>query len=258
MADYIKNFSKFKPLLYELVARDVKIKYRKSVLGILWTILNPLLMMIILSFVFSNLFRFNIENYPLYILCGQTVFNFYSEATSGSMSSILGNGSLIKKVYIPKYLFVLSRICSSIINFLSSFCALIIVMLALRIELHFTMFLVFIPVFFLILISLGVGLILAAMTVKFRDIVHLYGVFLTALVYLMPVIYSMSLLPHKVYLIVMANPLTNILIMFRDVVLYNTLPSAASLLVALIESVGFMALGLWVFFKQQDSFILNL
>jgi len=258
MAEHIKNFRKFWPLLVELVERDIKIKYRKSVLGILWTILNPLLMMIILSFVFSNLFRFNIENYPLYILCGQTVFNFFSESTSGSMTAILGNGALIKKVYIPKYLFVLSRICSSIINFLSTFCALILVMLALRVELHFTMFLVFVPVFFLIVISLGVGLILAALTVRFRDIVHLYSVFLTALVYLMPVIYTMSFLPHKVYLVVMANPLTNILIMFRDVVLYNALPGSMSILIAVLESFGFLALGFYVFYKQQDSFILNL
>jgi len=258
MAKHLENFKRFKPLLYELVSRDVKIKYRKSVLGILWTILNPLLMMTILAFVFSNLFRFNVENYPLYILSGQTIFNFFSEATSNSMTAILGNGPLIKKVYIPKYLFVLSKISSSIINFLSTFCALILVMLFTRVELRFTMFLMVVPLFFLIVLSVGVGLILASLTVKFRDIIHLWGVFMTALVYLMPVIYTMSFLPRKVYMIVMANPLTNILIMFRNVVLYDTLPSGMSILIAALEAFGFLALGLRVFYKQQDSFILNL
>ena len=129
MEQYIQNLRKFQPLLYELVARDVKIKYRKSVLGVLWTLLNPLLMMAILSVVFSNLFRFEIENYSLYLLSGQILFNFYNESTSGAMTAILGNASLIKKVYIPKYLFVVSRIASSSINVLSSFCALILVML---------------------------------------------------------------------------------------------------------------------------------
>ena len=169
MKRYIENFKKFQPLLYELVARDVKIKYRKSVLGVLWTLLNPLMMMIILSIVFSNLMKFDVQNYSLYLLCGQILFNFYNEATSGAM--------LIKKVYIPKYLFVVSRIASSSINILSSFCALILVMLFTRQELHFTMFLVVIPLVYLIVFSMGVGLILAALTVKFRDIMHLYTVF---------------------------------------------------------------------------------
>ena len=112
MKRYIENFKKFQPLLYELVARDVKIKYRKSVLGVLWTLLNPLMMMIILSIVFSNLMKFDVQNYSLYLLCGQILFNFYNEATSGAMTSIFGNAPLIKKVYIPKYLFVVSRIAS--------------------------------------------------------------------------------------------------------------------------------------------------
>ena len=105
MKSYLQNFKRFRPLLEELVARDVKIKYRRSVLGVLWTLLNPLFMMIILSVVFSNLFKFDVENYSLYILSGQVVFNFFSGATTDAMSAIFGNASLIKKVYVPKYLF---------------------------------------------------------------------------------------------------------------------------------------------------------
>ena len=104
MRTYIKNFLKFQPLLKELVSRDIKIKYRRSVLGVLWTVLNPLLMMVILSIVFSNLFKFDIENYPVYILSGQVIYNFYNEATTMAMSSMLDNAALLKKVYIPKYL----------------------------------------------------------------------------------------------------------------------------------------------------------
>lgn len=258
MKTYIENFKKFRPLLYELVARDVKIKYRKSVLGVLWTLLNPLLMMVILSIVFSNLFRFEIENYSLYLLSGQILFNFFNESTSGSMTSILGNASLIKKVYIPKYLFVLSRIASSSINILSSFCALLLVMLFTRTELHFAMFLVAIPLAYLIVFSLGVGLILAALTVKFRDIMHLYSVFLTALMYLTPIIYSIDMLPGWVRRIVNLNPLTGILNIFRDVMLYNTIPTAWEFLVSFVIVIITLILGLWVFYKQQDEFILNL
>ena len=130
MSVYIQNFIKYKPLLDELVSRDIKIKYRKSILGVLWTLLNPLLMMIVLAIVFSNLFKFDIENFPLYLLSGQIVFNFYNDATTSSMTSVIGNAALIKKVYVPKYMFVLSRVFSSFINLLASVTALMLVMIA--------------------------------------------------------------------------------------------------------------------------------
>ena len=258
MKKYYENFKRFQPLLYELVARDVKIKYRKSVLGVLWTLLNPLMMMVILSVVFSNLFRFDIENYSLYLLAGQIIFTFYNESTSSAMTSILGNAALIKKVYIPKYLLVISRIVSSTINILSSFCALILVMIFTRAELHFTMFLAIIPLAYLFVFSLGVGLILAALTVKFRDVMHLYSVFVTALMYLTPVIYSISMLPDWVQFIVKLNPLTGILNIFRNVVIYNALPSISSLLISGVVVTVTLLIGLHIFYKQQDSFILNL
>lgn len=196
MSEYIQNFKKFRPLLSELIARDIKTKYRKSILGVLWTILNPLFMMIVLSVVFSNLFKFDIEYFPVYLLSGQLIFNFFSESTTNAMGAIIANGPLIKKIYVPKYMFVLSRIFSSSINLMASFTALIFVMLAMRVDLHYTVLLVPIPLFFIIFFSMGIGLILSAIAVKFRDIVHLYSVFVTALMYLTPVIYPMSILPE--------------------------------------------------------------
>ena len=258
MSTYIQNFKKFRPLLNELIARDIKIKYRRSVLGVLWTLLNPLCMMIVLSVVFSNLFKFDIENFPVYLLSGQLIFNFYSESTTNSMSAILSNGPLIKKIYVPKYLFVLSRVFSSTINLLASFTAMVCVMLAMRVELHYTVLLAPIPLMFIVLFSLGVGLILSAITVKFRDIMHLYSVFVTALMYLTPVIYPMSILPDWLSPIVMLNPIKNILQMFRSVMLYNSLPTLGSLVTASVESVVMLALGLYVFYKNQDEFILNI
>lgn len=258
MSTYIQNFLRFRPLLGELMARDIKIKYRRSVLGVLWTLLNPLLMMVVLSVVYSNLFKFDIENFPLYLLSGQVIFNFYSDATTNSMTAILNSASLIKKIYVPKYLFVLSRICSSVINFLAAFLAMIIVMLALRIDLHYTVFLSFVPVVLLIIFSLGIGLILSAITVKFRDVMHLYSVFVTVLMYLTPVIYPMSILPGWLAVIVNANPLTNYLTMFRDVMMNNRIFSGGDLLIGIAEAVVAMLLGLYVFYKNQDTFILNL
>ena len=236
MTTYVQNFLKFQPLLKELIARDIKVKYRKSVLGVLWTLLNPLFMMIVLSVVFSNLFKFDVEYFPVYLLSGQ----------------------LIKKVYVPKYLFILARTFSSTINLLASFTALIVVMLAMRVELHYTVLLVWIPLAFIVAFSLGVGLLLSAIAVKFRDIMHLYSVFVTALMYLTPVIYPMSILPEWLKPIVLLNPLTNILQMFRGVMMYNSLPGIKSILIAAVECVVMLVIGLYVFYKRQDSFILDI
>lgn len=258
MSSYIRNFVKFQPLLSELVARDIKIKYRRSVLGVLWTLLNPLCMMIILSIVFSSIFKFDVENFPLYVLSGQVIFNFFNDSTTSSMSAIISSASLIKKVYVPKYLFVLSRVMSSFINLMASFTALLLVMVATRAELHWTVFLSVIPLAMVVLFSFGVGMFLAAITVRFRDVIHLYSVFTTGLLYLTPVIYPMATLPDVVKTIVMINPLTNYLLMFRDVMFNNTLPSVFSVLLGIAEAALALALGLYVFYKNQDEFILNL
>jgi len=131
-------------------------------------------------------------------------------------------------------------------------------MLALRVELHYTVLLSVIPLFFIVFFSLGVGLLLSAITVKFRDIMHLYSVFVTALMYLTPVIYPMSILPEWLKKIVLLNPLTNILTMFRDVMINNMLPSISSILLAAVETAVVMVLGLYVFYKRQDTFILDI
>ena len=155
-------------------------------------------------------------------------------------------------------LFVVSRVFSSFINLLASFTALLLVMIATRAELHWTVLLVPIPMILLVVFSLGVGLVLSAITVKFRDIMHLYTVFTTALLYMTPVIYPMSILPSWLYKIVMLNPLTPMLMMFRDVMINNTLIDIPTLLVTLVETIAMFLIGLYVFYKNQDDFILNL
>ena len=258
MSVYIQNFVKFKPFLKELVSRDVKVKYRRSILGVLWTLLNPLLMMTVLSIVFSNLFKFDIENFPLYLLCGQVIFNFFNDATTNAMSAIIGSASLIKKVYVPKYVFVMSRVCSSLINLMAFCAALFLIMIGMRAELHWTMLLSVVPLFLLVVLALGIGLILATIAVKYRDVLHLYSVLMAVLMYLTPVIYPMSILPEWLKKIVLLNPITNILMMFRDVMLNNMLPSIGSILLAAVETAMVMVIGLYVFYKRQDTFILDI
>ena len=217
-------------------------------------------MMIVLSVVFSNIFKFDVANYPVYILSGQVIFNFFNEATNNSMMSIIDNATLIKKIYVPKYMFAFSAIVSSVINILASFAALIIVMVFMGSELHFTILLSFIPIIILVIFSTGIGLILASYVVKFRDIYHFYGVFLTALMYLMPVIYPIKILEGMpiIYNIVAYNPLTIILNIFRDLVMNNTIPDVSLFLIVFAISILVLLLGLYVFKKRQDSFILDI
>ena len=258
MSVYIQNFLKFRPLLMELVTRDIKTKYRRSILGVLWTLLNPLLMMLVLSVVFSHIFKFQVENYPLYILSGQVVFNFFSESTSSAMSSIINNAPLIKKVYIPKYLFTLSRVASSVVNVMASFCALIVVMVFSGIELNFTVLLLVVPMGILIIFSTGIGLLLATVAVKFRDIIHLYGVLITALTYLTPVIYLTSILTAQLRFFAELNPLIGIFNLFRNLMFYTTLQTVGQLLPRVTIALGTFILGLFVFYMNQDRFILNI
>ena len=130
--DRINTFFRYKDLLRELVVRDVKLKYRRSFLGYVWSILNPLLIMLVMTLVFSQMFQRGIENFPVYLLTGQALFDFMNNATHMSMYSVLDNGALIKKIYVPKYIFTLSKVTSSLIDLIFSMGALILVMLITR------------------------------------------------------------------------------------------------------------------------------
>ena len=194
----IRRFCQYKPLLIELVSRDLKVKYRRSFLGYLWSLLNPLLMMTIMTVVFSYMFRFKIPNYPLYLICGQTLWSFFNESTTMAMSSVIVNGPLIRKVYIPKYIFPVSRVLSSFVTMSFSLAAILIVMLVTRVPLTWNLLLVPIPLVFLLLFCTGVGMALSALAVHFRDILHLYSVVVMAWMYLTPIFYPISALPEKV------------------------------------------------------------
>ena len=183
----LENFKKYLPLLQQFVKRDFKTKYRRSVLGILWSVLNPLGMMLVMTVVFSHLFRAGIENFPVYLMCGQLVFNFYNEASNSAMNSIIWNGALIKKVYIPKYLLPMSSVCTSLVNLLTSFIALIIVIVITRSQVSWTFLLVIVPVIYTWMFAYGMGMILCVLVTAFRDVQHLYGVIIVAWMYLTPI-----------------------------------------------------------------------
>ena len=253
---YFAKLHKFLPLLYQLVKRDFKAKYKRSILGILWTILNPLLTMLVLTIVFSTLFRFDIKNFPVYLLSGQVIFSFFSEATSLSMTSILGAGAMIKKVNMPKYIFPVSRVLSSLVNLMLSLLALLLVMAFTHSPFYWTILLSIIPIFYVFLFSLGIGLIMSAAIVFFRDMMYLYSIFLTALTYLTPLFYPISIIPSKFKLFFSLNPMYHYVEYFRTVSIYGGTPTFWQNTICLLMSIVSLTIGLYVFYKKQDRFIL--
>jgi ABC-type polysaccharide/polyol phosphate export permease len=247
---------KYRWLLEQLIARDLKNKYRKSVLGYLWSVLSPLLMMTVMTIVFSTLFRYQIKNFPVYLLLGQLVFSFFSESTNMGMSAILNNGALIKKIYLPKYIFPLSRILSSFTTTIFSLVALLLVMIITRTQVHFTILLVPVVLLYLLLFCIGVGILLSALMVRFRDLMYLWGVFLTALNYLSAIFYPVSILPNYLKKIMLFNPIFDYINMFRKVVLYGQWPSIEEHLICIGFAMGALLLGSIVFKQRQKDFIL--
>lgn len=253
---WIAQYSKYQPLVHELVVRDLKVKYRRSFLGYVWSLLNPLLMMTVMSLVFSYMFRFDIPNYPLYLICGQTLWSFFNESTNMAMYSVLQNGALIKKVYIPKYIFPISRVFSSFVTMSFSLAAILIVMVFTQAPVHWTILLFPIPLLLLLIFSCGIGMILSALSVYFRDITHLYSVLTLAWMYLTPIFYPMEGIPAEVVPVIQSNPMYHYITFFRDLVLYGTVPQADMWWSCIGMSALMLAAGVFVFRKLQRNFIL--
>lgn len=256
MKAYFDAFKKYHYLLEDLVAKDFKLKYRRSVLGFLWSILNPLLMMLVITAVFSNMFKSDIEYFPVYYLCGYLIFNFVIEATNGALTSIVQSGYLIKKVYIPKYIFPLEKTSFALVNILFSLVAVFFVIFITGMPLKPTILLLPIPFAYTFLFSTGLGLILASLNTFFRDTGHLYSVWTTAWMYLTPLFYPMSAVSEEIQSIIHCNPLYYYVTYVRSLVMNGTVPDLNTNLICLAFAITFFIIGLITFKKNQDRFIL--
>lgn len=259
-ANFFSDMKKFMPLLKNLVSKDFKIKYRRSVLGVAWSVLNPLFTMIVITTVFGKLLKIQVEDFATYYIVGFAIWNFFAEATSSSLSSILSSAALIKKVYIPKYIFPLEKCLFSLVNFFFTLIAVVIVMLFQGVVPSITAILFPIPVFYCFIFVCGVSLFLSAATVYFRDIQHLYGVLLTMLMYLTPIIYPLEILKdYKLILrIVELNPITHYVEYFRGLIMYDTIPSIKENLICFGIAAVSLVFGALIFKKAQRKFILHI
>lgn len=243
-------------ILTSLVSKDFKLKYRRSVLGVLWSVLNPLLMMIVLTAVFSVVFRFEIPNFPIYLILGQTLFTFMSDATSGAMSSIIDSAPLIKKIRINKMLFPLEKVVFSLLNFTISLIAVAAVIAFYQIPPTLNLLLLPLLLFYLFLFCLGLGLLLSSLAVFFRDVMHLWGVILTAWTYATPLFYPTSILTDWMWTIMQFNPMYYYVTYFREIALYGTTPSLTENAICFGCGAAVLIIGFLVFRKQQKKFIL--
>ncbi len=261
IARFFHDLKTFTPLLVNLTSRDFKVKYRRSLLGVMWSVLNPLFTMLVITQVFGLLLKIQVENFATYYIVGWAIWNFFSEATSMSMGSVLGGASLIKKVYIPKYIFPLEKCIFSLINTLLSMIAVIAVMLTQGVYPTWTMLLAPIPIVYCFVFSVGFSLILSALTVYFRDIQHLYSVLLTVWMYLTPIIYPMELIEQNdatgiIKNIILCNPLYYFVEYFRDIMMYNTVPDLSANAICCGFAVVTLLIGAFIFHKAQKKFIL--
>lgn len=258
--NFFYDFKRYLPLLNNLVAKDFKIKYRRSTLGIIWSVLNPLLTMIVITNVFGMLLRIQVENFATYYIVGSCIWSFFSEATTYSLNSVLSSASLIKKVYIPKYMFPLEKCLFSLVNLAFTLVAVLLVMLLEGVYPTWTTLLFPIPIIYCFIFVCGISLLLSAANVYFRDIEHLYSVLLTLWMYLTPIIYPIEILEDKVFIssIVNANPLTHYVTYFRSIVMYDTIPGLLENFTCIAISLFTLGIGIAVFKKAESKFILHI
>lgn len=259
MKQYVNNFLKYRFLLWELVKKDIKLKYRKSYLGILWTLIEPLLTMVVLTIVFGTLFGNQNRQFPVYVLTGRLLYSFFNVSTKAAMKSIRMNSGMIKKVYVPKYIYPLSSTLSSYVTFLISLIVLIIVSIVLQVPVTKYTFLAIIPLLLVLIMSYGVGMLLATLAVFFRDLEYLWNVVLMLVMYTCAIFYPTQRLIKTGYgWILDFNPLYSIILNFRNCVLYGKPLDERALIISVVFSVAIFVIGTFAFYKKQDEFILNI
>ena len=251
-------YTRYAFLIKQLVSRDFKTKYKRSALGMAWSFLNPLLTMSVQYIVFSTLFKSDIPNYPVYLLSGIVFMNFFNEAVSMGMTSITGNASLIKKVYMPKYIYPVSRVLSSLVNFALAILPLFLVMIFTGTAFRPSLLLLVFDILCLLGFVTGMGLLLTTAMTFFQDTQFLWGVISLMWMYLTPVFYPESIIPAKFLTLYHMNPMYQYITFARICIIDGVSPEPMAYMWCIISSLVVLALGVVTFKKNQDKFVLYL
>jgi len=249
----IREVHQYRFLLIQLVRRDILTRYKRSFLGVAWTMLNPLGIMIVMTIVFSHLFG-STPGYPVFVLSGLLVWNFFSKSTSAAMNSMVWGGGLLKRIYLPRSSFSLSAIGTEIVNMILSLVPLILVMLVTRFPFHISMLYLPVSILMISLFSLGMALLLSTFSVVFPDVVEMYQIILTAWMYLTPIIYPVTTFPEKYRYLMVYNPLAYFVALFHIPIYEGRTPTWMEFWPALAIGLGMLFVGWFFFSKKIDEF----
>lgn len=252
--DELREIFRYRNLIQQLIRRDVLTRYKRSVLGIAWTMLNPLGMMIILSVAFSRMFN-AVPSYPAYVLSGLIMWNFFSQTTTASMVNLVWGGGILHRIYIPRTSFALAAIGTGMVNQGFAILPLLLVMLVTGTPYHWTMLLFPLPVVLTACFALGIGLLLSTFAIYFPDVAEMYQIFILGWFYLTPVIYPESILPAEYrYWLTHLNPMYYMVRLFRLMFYEGRLPLWNELWPPVVISLTVLAIGWYVFSLKSDEF----
>jgi ABC-2 type transport system permease protein len=248
----VKKLYQHSDLIWYLVMRDLRVRYRRSTLGLFWTMLQPLMMMLVMYVVFSHVFRFDVYRYPVYVLAGILFWNFFQQSVVASMNSLRANAGILQKLPVPKAVFPVATVLSGVVNLCLALVPLLAILLATGQRLEPA--LLFLPVAIILaaMFTLGAGLLLSPLAVFFSDVVELVGVLLMLLMYLTPIFYPMSIVPERFRWLVRFNPVRSVLEVFRDPIYYGKIPPLPHVTVTLVIALLALLIGAYAFRKSSD------
>lgn len=251
----IQRMRRHQFLFEELVKRDFKKKYKRTVLGMAWSILSPLLTLLVMKMVFSNFFGRNTEHYTTYLFCGNLIFSYFSESTSQGMSSLVSNSGIFTKVNVPKYLFLMSKNVQTLINFGLTMCVFVVFCVLDRIVFTWKLIFLLYPIILLLLFNFGMGLILSALFVFFQDIQYLWSVFTMLLMYMSAIFYTIDSYSYTVQCLFLLNPVYLFIRYFRKIVIDATIPTVWFHLLMMVDVAVVLGLGCWMYKKYNHRFL---
>lgn len=254
LIEEIQALIKYKDLVRQFIERAIKTRYKRSVLGVLWTMLNPILTMVVLTLVFSQLFKFSVENYPVYVLSGLVMWNFFSSSTNSAMGEMLWSGGLLGKIYVPKTLFSVSAVGTGLVNLLLALIPLFAITLFLGVKLTSAVVVLPFAILILALFTLGIGLLLSTAVVYFADMLPVYEVLLVIWMYATPIIYPVEIVPENLAWLIKLNPLYYMITLFREPIYNGTVPALEIWLIAAGFALIAFILGGFIFTSKANEY----
>lgn len=244
---------RYRDLISQLISRNIRTRYKRSVLGIGWTMLNPLLTMAVMALVFSQVFGATADYYPVYLLAGLIFWNFFAQTTTAIMNELIWGGSLLSRIYVPRTVFAVSAAGTGVVNLVLAHIALVPIMIFVGSPITPALLFIPIPILFIAMFALGIGLFLSTLSLRFGDVIDMYAVLLTAWLYLTPIIYPIEILPESAHWLIRLNPMYHLVESFRQPIVEGHLAPLESIAIAAITSLVVLLGGAWFFARKGDE-----